>query len=119
MDTDDRVVTVQAVRSLVARYATLIRNARDSGGDLGAARRTQQDLLEKYMDSLSSEECQSFAVLFDKEINLLINKLLEETAELREKQVSQDQQHSQVADHAATWLFLILVLVFLAIAVKA
>ncbi|MCC2962099.1 hypothetical protein LK540_16845 [Massilia sp. IC2-278] len=71
------------------------------------------------MDSLPSEECQSFAILFDKEMTLLLSKLLEETAELREKQVIQDQQHNRVADHAATWLFVILILVFLAIAAKA
>ncbi|MEW6021617.1 MAG: hypothetical protein AB1807_05705 [Pseudomonadota bacterium] len=118
MDTEDRTVTGHSVRSLVDRYATVLRNARDSGADLGETIRTQQDVLKKYMDGLPGEECQSFAILFDKEITVLLNKLLEETAELRGKQANRDQQHGRVADHAATWLFVILVLVFLAIAAK-
>jgi len=116
---DNLKFTRQSVRALAVQHATIFREARDSGADLNQVAREHQVELNARMAGLNDEECQRFIRMYAEEMSDSAEKLLVEAVEQRYKHAMKDYQRGSTADRAATWLFIILVLVFLLIASKA
>lgn len=111
--------TRHSVRALAVQHATIFREARDNGADLEQVTSEQQAELCRHMDGLNEEECRRFTRMYAEEMTQSAEKLLAEAIEHRRKQAMQDYQRGGVADRVATWLFIILVIVFVLIASKA
>lgn len=116
---DNLKFTRQSVRALAVQHATISREARENGADLYQVAREHQAELNAYMASLNDEECQRFIRIYAEEMSDSAEKLLVHAVEQRYKQAMQDYQRGSTADRAATWLFVILVLVFMLLASKA
>lgn len=116
---DSLKFTRQSVRALAVQHATISREARDNGADLNQVAREHQAELNAHMAGLNDEECQRFIRMYAEEISDSAEKLLVDAVEQRYKRVMQDYQRGSTADRAATWLFVILVLVFMLLASKA
>ncbi|HBI70686.1 MAG TPA: hypothetical protein DDZ22_17275 [Massilia sp.] len=116
---DNLKFTRQSVRALAVRHATIFREARDSGADLNQVTREHQAELNACMAGLNDEECQRFIRMYAEEMSDSAEKLLAEAVDQRYKRAMQDYQRGSTADRAATWLFVVLVLVFLLLASEA
>lgn len=110
--------TRHSVRALAIQHATISREARDNGADLEQVTSEQQAELCKHMDGLTEEECRRFTRMYAEEMTQSAEKLLAEAIEQRRKQAIHDYQRGGMADRVATWLFIILVIVFVLIALK-
>ena len=126
MDTADRgnastgagEFTRHSVKALAAQHATLLRQARDSGADLSQTKSKQQAQLEAHVAGFADDERRRFTELYAEEMSASTDKLLAEAIEQSEKRAIREYPRDGSADRAATWFFIILILVFLAIASK-
>jgi len=115
---DASAFTPHSVKALAAQHDTLLRQARQDASALDDVLGEQQAQLAAHMASLGDEDRRRFTELYGNEMAASAEKLLAEAAELREKRAIREQPRANTADRAATWFFIILILVFIAIASK-
>jgi len=116
--TDASAFARHSVKALAAQHAILLRQARQDASALDDALGEQQAQLAAHMASLGDEDRRRFTELYGNEMAASAEKFLAEAAELREKRAIREQPRANTADRAATWFFIILILVFLVIASK-
>ena len=112
-------VSPQSVKALVARHAAALREAHLGGKNVDRVTLEQEDNVTAYMTTLSEDEKQRFAELYADEMQRMMATLLAEADGLGYKKSTWDEHHTRNSHRVAIWLFLVLMLVFLIIAVKA
>lgn len=112
-------VSCQSVKALVARHGTALREAQLHGKNVDQVTLEQEDAVAAYMKILGDDQRRLFGELYAEEMQRLMAQLLVEADERRLKRLSWTERRTRSSDQAATWFFIIMLLLVLTIVTKA